>query len=409
MLKGNTRLGAHRSAAVAGPRDPAHADEWQPISPEELQMKREPKAPTAAAIYLYRQVDRNDADSQRVHLLAHQDPDRRRSQVRERRDPLHQGLEHAFAGCRRASSIRTAASSEFDGTVYEKPLIKARGVKMMSKSFTLPNVEVGSIIEYRYRKSMPMGWAFNSRWLLSDELFTRRGCVFAAARPTVCSCGGAGRSACRPTRRPPAKERGLIRLETRDVPAFVSRGIHAARGRDEVSRRVRLRRRRKRSEEEVAYWKAFGKRSNNQVSASQNPLRSKQEVARLVQPGDSNEPKRASSTRARSRFATCRSSARRPSRRPSARSSRTMRRRRRAETRLRAARTKSPGSSTVCCAPRNSMPRCVLVSTRDENFFDPRLMNARDLNTCVVLVNLGEAGYPRSRHAVHAVRVSPVE
>ena len=33
----------------------------------------------------------------------------------------------------------------------------------------------------------------------------------------------------------------------------------------------------------------------------------------------------------------------------------------------------------------------VLVSTRDDNFFDPRLMNARDLNTCVVLVNLGDS------------------
>lgn len=42
---------------------PTHADEWQPVSPEDLRMTREPKAPTAAAIYLYRQVDRNDAES----------------------------------------------------------------------------------------------------------------------------------------------------------------------------------------------------------------------------------------------------------------------------------------------------------------------------------------------------------
>ena len=40
-------------------------------------------------------------------------------------------------------------------------------------SLTLPNVELGSIIEYRYHRSMPNGWAYNSRWLLNDELFTR--------------------------------------------------------------------------------------------------------------------------------------------------------------------------------------------------------------------------------------------
>jgi hypothetical protein len=35
-------------------------DDWQPISPEELRMISEPKAPGASAIYLYRQVDRDD-------------------------------------------------------------------------------------------------------------------------------------------------------------------------------------------------------------------------------------------------------------------------------------------------------------------------------------------------------------
>jgi len=36
-------------------------DEWQPIDPADLKMTSEPKAPGAPAIYLYRQVDRNDA------------------------------------------------------------------------------------------------------------------------------------------------------------------------------------------------------------------------------------------------------------------------------------------------------------------------------------------------------------
>src|SRR5262249_24883749 len=39
---------------------PAHADEWQPITQEELKMTTVPEAPGAPAVILYRQVDRDD-------------------------------------------------------------------------------------------------------------------------------------------------------------------------------------------------------------------------------------------------------------------------------------------------------------------------------------------------------------
>ena len=37
------------------------ADEWQPVSPEELKMTSVPEAPGAPAVILYRQVDRDDS------------------------------------------------------------------------------------------------------------------------------------------------------------------------------------------------------------------------------------------------------------------------------------------------------------------------------------------------------------
>ena len=40
----------------------ARGEDWLPISPEELSMRSAPKAPNAPAIYLYRQVDRDDND-----------------------------------------------------------------------------------------------------------------------------------------------------------------------------------------------------------------------------------------------------------------------------------------------------------------------------------------------------------
>src|SRR6266704_4231838 len=45
------------------PTPPVSAgDEWLPISPEELKMTSVPEAPGAPAVYLYRQVDRNDTE-----------------------------------------------------------------------------------------------------------------------------------------------------------------------------------------------------------------------------------------------------------------------------------------------------------------------------------------------------------
>ncbi len=56
----------------------------------------------------------------------------------------------------------------FSGTVYEKPIIQARGVKLLAKTFTLPGVQVGSIVEYRYKHDFASGYVFNSHWILSD-------------------------------------------------------------------------------------------------------------------------------------------------------------------------------------------------------------------------------------------------
>jgi hypothetical protein len=41
----------------------ARADEWKPITPEELKMTSVTEAPGAPAVILYRQVDRDDASN----------------------------------------------------------------------------------------------------------------------------------------------------------------------------------------------------------------------------------------------------------------------------------------------------------------------------------------------------------
>jgi hypothetical protein len=45
----------------------AFAADWLPVTADELKMTEEPKAPGAAAIYLYTQVDRDDTDAAVYH------------------------------------------------------------------------------------------------------------------------------------------------------------------------------------------------------------------------------------------------------------------------------------------------------------------------------------------------------
>ena len=389
MLQGFARLGALAALLSLALSMPARAAEWQPISPEELQMKREPKAPTAAAIYLYRQVDRDDANASesiysRIKILT--DEGRKYANVE-------------ISYLKGSNSIRSLEARvirpdgtivEFDGTVYDKPLVKARGVKMMSKSFTLPGVEVGSIIEYRYRRSMPWGWAFNSRWLLSDELFTRRA-VFSLRPEGSFLLRWSWPLGLPPDTKPPANERGLIRLETRDVPAFVTEEFMPPE--DVMKYRVEFVYEGEDSdqESEAAYWKSFGKRSNTDLKRFTSARALEQEVARLVLPGDSNE------TKARKLYAR-------------AQQVRNLSFERQA-TEQEAQREKLADIRDAGDVLKRGYAYAddvtwfyygllraakldaslVLISTRDDNFFDPRQMNARQLNTCVVLLNLGDS------------------
>jgi hypothetical protein len=365
----------------------AVADAWQPVSPEDLQLKREPKAPTAPAIYLYRQVDRDDENNgesvyYRIKILT--------EEGRERAN-----VEIAYAKGResirnlQARTIQPDGSIvEFDGTVYEKPLVKARGFSMMSKSFTLPGVVVGSIIEYRYRRTLPAGWVFDSRWLISDELFTRHA-VFSLRPSPFYSLRWSWPLGLPPDTREPAKDRGLIRLETHDVPAFVSEEYMPPE--DVMKYRVEFIYEEAGSsqKEEVAYWKAVGKRLRGKIArfvASDRPL--EQEVARLIQPGDSAE--------AKTRKLYARSQQIRNVAFERQRTEDEIKRDKRPENDNAADVLEigfaSPDEITWTLYGLLRAAKIdasiVYVAPRDDYFFSAQLMNSSQLITCVVLVNI---------------------
>ncbi|HEY6272770.1 MAG TPA: transglutaminase domain-containing protein, partial [Terriglobales bacterium] len=63
--------------------------------------------------------------------------------------------------------------AEFTGKPFEKVVVKSRGIKFLAKTFTFPQVTVGSILEYRYVLNTPINRVFIfSEWSVQHDLFT---------------------------------------------------------------------------------------------------------------------------------------------------------------------------------------------------------------------------------------------
>jgi hypothetical protein len=197
----------------------AHADDWLPVTAEDLQLKDEPAAPKAPAIYLYRQIDRDDFDHWervyvRIKILTEEGRAEGNVVIRfdKEREVVHD-IE--------ARTIRPDGSVvKFDGTVYEKPLLEGRGVHVMTKTFGLPEVQPGCIVEYRYKRLTPPNFVLNSQWIVSADLYTKlarfslipyRGYALRTTSPAGLPVGTVG----------PTFEHGAYAMVTRDVPPFI--------------------------------------------------------------------------------------------------------------------------------------------------------------------------------------------
>lgn len=183
-------------------------------------MTSEPKAPGAPAILLYRQVDRND--STRIpHEFNYI-----RKKIFTEEGRKHADVEIPFiAKIEKVQNIRARTIHpdgtivEFDGKVFDKEIVKARGFKYLAKTFSLPDVQPGSIIEYHYVLEFKEGYVFDSHWILSEELYTKHARFSLVKNPWMIMQmtwpNGLPEGSSLPT-----KEGFLVRLESQNIPAF---------------------------------------------------------------------------------------------------------------------------------------------------------------------------------------------
>jgi len=268
-----------------------NGDDWLPISPEELKMTSEPKAPGAQAIFLYREVDRKDlgrANTEynyvRVKILTEEGRKYANVEIPYRHRTT------AISSIRARTIRPDGTVANFDGKVYEKTISKAKGVRYLAKTFTLTDVQVGSVIEYHFNYDLEDGFVFNSLWVLSEELFTKKAkfTLKPYDRMSVRWSWPAGLPAgAQVPKEDPDK---VVRMTAQDIPAFQLEDYMPPE--NELKYRVEFVYSEDTSIErdEAKYWKQFGKKSYDHVEGFIGKTQAMQQaVSQIVSPNDPPE------------------------------------------------------------------------------------------------------------------------
>jgi hypothetical protein len=275
--------------------NPLWAVNFQPVSPDELKMTGEPKAPGAPAIILFREVDRDD----RGHT-AHEDV-YFRIKILAEEGRKYADIEIPFWKEQGNVINIHARTIEPDGTIinfsgkaFDKSIVKARGVKYMAKTFTLPNVQVGSILEYYYTTDLSENFIFDSHWILSNELFTKS--AKFSLKPYTSdwapvSVRWTWNKLPPGTAQPAQGPDHVVRLEASDIPAFQTEDYMPPE--NEMKSRVDFIYAEDILEKEPdKYWKKLGKKRNDQLESFIGKRKAMdQAVAEIVANGDAPEVK----------------------------------------------------------------------------------------------------------------------
>jgi hypothetical protein len=152
----------------------SRATSFRDVDPAELKMTSEPAAPGAPAILLFREVDRDDSSH-----TGHED-DYYRIKILTEAGRKYGDIEIPFLtemGSINGIHARTISPDgnivDFSGKIFTKSVVKARGLKYLAKTFTMPAGQPGCIIEYYYTLDLQEHYIFDSQWIVSDELYTR--------------------------------------------------------------------------------------------------------------------------------------------------------------------------------------------------------------------------------------------
>jgi transglutaminase-like putative cysteine protease len=160
-------------ASIALPSILQAGTDWAPLDPAELAMKDLPEQPGALAFVLFHQEIDNDQQGShsvymRIKVLS--EAGRKYADVQI---PYYK--EESNISDIHGRTIHPDGSIvEFQGKPFDKVVVKSKNLKVRVKAFTLPDIQVGSVLEYKYTLHTENRTVWAPRWTVQSELFQRK-------------------------------------------------------------------------------------------------------------------------------------------------------------------------------------------------------------------------------------------
>ena len=148
--------------------------DWQQPTPEELKMTSDPAAPNAPAVYLFR--EETVSDDLHMHSMY-----ARIKILTDKGKEMFSDIEIPYEAANFSITDIAGRTIHSDGSVIpatgkaiDKLVVKSGKYKVMEKIFSLPDVQVGSIIEYRWKLRYDDNVLSSPAWYIAQPVFVHK-------------------------------------------------------------------------------------------------------------------------------------------------------------------------------------------------------------------------------------------
>ena len=212
------------------------SDSWPPVDPADLALKDNPQSLGSHAMILEREVviddpGRSASEYVRIKIFDEEGKDYGNIEI-----PFQDSIQEVTEI--QARTVKPDGSIvSFQGQVFDQDVVKYKKLKYRAKVFTLPEVQAGSVIEYKYKfrwskdpddqiknpgkYNFALGFVYSYRaavWIVQSDLYLRHGHFvfrpFRTAHLQVCARVRTDGEI------PEEKPDGSYQMDVKDFPAF---------------------------------------------------------------------------------------------------------------------------------------------------------------------------------------------